>query len=62
MNHEGRTKRVPWNKGKKWPKEVKEKISKTMKGNRKAWNKGQKWSKETKLRISKSMKRHHASA
>jgi len=50
-----KTKRIPWNKGKKWPEEVKAKISKTMRG-RKAHNLGQKQSEETKRKISEAMK------
>ena len=53
-----KTKRIPWNKGKKWSKEVKDKISKSMTG-QEAWNKGSKWSQETKNRISSSMKEHY---
>jgi hypothetical protein len=46
---------IPWNKGKKWSQEIREKISESMKETmsvKSPWNKGKKWSKEMKKKIS----------
>jgi len=52
-------KRIPWNKGKKWPKEVKDKISESMRG-QKAHNLGVPNSIKTNEKIAKSMVKYHA--
>ena len=53
-------KRIPWNKGKKWSNEVKQKISETMRG-QKAHNLGIPHSTKTKDKISKAMRKYHLS-
>ena len=52
------TKRIPWNKGKKWSQDVKDKISESMTG-KESWNKGGTWSQATKDKIAASMKTYH---
>ena len=47
--------RTAWNKGKKWPQEIKDKISSSKRG-KSSWNLGVAWSQEVKDKISQSRK------
>jgi len=49
-------KRIPWNKGKHWSMEIRQKISESMRG-QKAPNLGIKHSEETRRKISVAMKK-----